>query len=660
MQQPFYIGGSGARHLGSRDVSTSSFQSIDQLKSSLGQSFNLANHASLEFFTRNGGKLDTLQDVRKHGEAVELRLDQSGSVREPPGPRDLSVFGNYYELYPDPIGNYHGLFARYGPVIKTGHVFTKNTSEPSHPLFYMTQQDALFTCDSDSPAFAKAHKFVPPALSPRAVARHTPLIQDAARSIFPVLDQVAGSHQAFHVYQFMFKLAGQVIWRVVVNQDLRHFDSLDTRPARTIQVLGEWLHLMKKLSLRPRWYGKLPLGDAAHLRAAKNELWASVDEAVDECTTQGGAALPLSDPAASLQASCMADFLSHARDDKGEGLTRDLLISNVVILLGAGFTTSSSLLSWCIYSLVQYPGSQERLLQEMIDHGADGERKWTFDQVHALKFLDSFVKEVQRMHNPSFQTARNARADAVLPGGYFVPKGSIVIPCFPSLHKNPLYWDNPLRFEPDRWAVDGMAARMNRKGLYTPFAAGKRGCVGMNLALMEVKTVLVELVYRYHFENATEEPVVYDPEFLLAVHGKADHPGGVDVLKDSAGTDATESFDYAGHPKSAFQSMVKFCIGRLEGSSEDVTEIPQEPPALNKSAAVAGKPVSGSKTRLLMPLLLVGGGASLPLLTKFAKEISSNLPSINLALSSLEPGSSGSSLFLLGLAVGLGPLLAGF
>ncbi|KAM3448610.1 hypothetical protein MY3296_007643 [Beauveria thailandica] len=492
---------------------------------------------ALEFFTRNGGKLDTLQDVRKHGEAVELRLDQSGSVREPPGPRGLPVFGNYYELYPDPIGNYDRLFARYGPVIKTvsmgttiyqtndpdisrfvlreGHVFTKNTSDPSHPLFYMTQQDALFTCDSDSPAFAKAHKFVPPALSPRAVAHHTPLIQDAARSIFPVLDQVADSHQAFHVYQFMFKLAGQVIWRVVVNQDLRHFDSLDTKPARTIQVLGEWLHLMKKLSLRPQWYGKLPFGDPAHLRAAKNELWASVEKAVDECTTQGGAALPLSDPAASLQASCMADFLSRARDDKGEGLTRDLLISNVVILLGAGFTTSASLLSWCIYSLVQYPGSQERLLQEMIDHGADGERKWTFDQVHALRFLDSFVKEVQRMHNPSFQTARNARADTVLPGGYFVPKGSIVIPCFPSLHKNPLYWDNPLRFEPDRWAVDGMAARMNRKGLYTPFAAGKRGCVGMNLALMEVKTVLVELVYRYHFENATEEPVVYDPEFLV-------------------------------------------------------------------------------------------------------------------------------------------------
>jgi cytochrome-b5 reductase len=140
----------------------------------------------------------------------------------------------------------------------------------------------------------------------------------------------------------------------------------------------------------------------------------------------------------------------------------------------------------------------------------------------------------------------------------------------------------------------------------------------------------------------------------------ADHPGGVDVLKDSAGTDATESFDYAGHPKSAFQSMVKFCIGRLEGSHEDLTEEPEESPALKTSAALAGKPSSDNKTRLLLPLLLVGGGASLPLLTKLAKEIFSNLPSTKLLLPSLEPGSSGSSTFLLGLAVGLGPLLAGF
>ncbi|ERF73413.1 hypothetical protein EPUS_08556 [Endocarpon pusillum Z07020] len=53
-------------------------------------------------------------------------------------------------------------------VLREGDMFTKITSEPAHPLFYMSDQSALFTCDTDSPAFSVSHKFVPPAMSPRA------------------------------------------------------------------------------------------------------------------------------------------------------------------------------------------------------------------------------------------------------------------------------------------------------------------------------------------------------------------------------------------------------------------------------------------------------------------------------------------------------------
>ncbi|KAL2139492.1 hypothetical protein VTI28DRAFT_5104 [Corynascus sepedonium] len=533
----FFIGHSASEH--GQDIDLSGFSSFQQLKSTLGQAFSFADPSSLLLHSNQSGELKNLEAVKSCKEPVELRVVQNAgsSIRVPPGPRELPVVGNHYEIYPDPLGNYDRLFARYGPIVKTvnmgtttyqtndpeiaryvlreGDLFTKTTSQQTHPLYYMQEQSALFTCDSDSPAFSVAHKFVPPALSPRAVAHHTPLIQKAARSIFPVLDLLADEDKAFNVYQYMFKLAGMVIWAVVVNEDLEHFKAVDTKPAKTIQVLGEWLHLMKKTSMRPKWYGSLPFGDPAHLRAAQRELWADVEKSIDNCTRKNDGPLPLSDPAASLRASCMADFLARARDKNGEGLPRDMLISNVVILLGAGFTTSASLLSWCIYSLVRYPGMQDQLLQEIIDNGADGKHDWTYDEVHTMPFLDRFVKEVQRLHNPSFQTARNARRDVVLPGGYLIPKGSIVIPCFPSLHKNPAHWENPLRFDPERWNEEGLAGRLARKGLYTPFAAGRRGCVGFNLALMEVKMVLVELVYRYAFEDASPETVVYDPEFLV-------------------------------------------------------------------------------------------------------------------------------------------------
>jgi cytochrome P450 len=445
--------------------------------------------------------------------------------------------GNLYEVYPDALGNYDRLFARFGPVIKTvnmgttiyhtndpeiarhvlreDELFTKTTSDPSHPLHYMSEQDMLFTCDSDSPAFKPSHKFIPPALSPRAIAHYTPKIQQAARTIFNVFDELAESDKAFNVYQFMFKLASQIIWRVVADQDLHHFDKLQTPPALPLRLFGQYLSLMKKSSLRPQWFKHLPFGEPARLRVVRQQMFDNCEEALNASIDKDGPKLSLSDPTATQQASCVADYLYRVRDAKGEGLSYDLLLGNVVVTLGAGFTTSSSLLSWAIYALVRYPGNQERLLEEIVQHGGDGSKSWTYQEIHAMPFLDCFIKEVLRLHSPSFQTARNAKRDVILPGGYLIPKGSIIIPCFPSLHKNPKHWDNPLRFDPERWMEDGLAARMTKQGSYTPFAAGGRGCVGFNLALLQVKMVVVELVYRYLLEDSSAEPVVYDPEFLV-------------------------------------------------------------------------------------------------------------------------------------------------
>lgn len=474
--------------------------------------------------------------MQETNDEIELRATQYERIREPAGPRSLPFVGNRYELYPDVLGNYDRLFSLYGPVIKTvnmgttiyhtndpeisRHVlredklFTKTTSEPSHPLHYMAEQDALFTCDSASPAFAPSHKFVPPTMSPRAIAHFMPLIQDAIQSSFTVFNELAESDLAVNVYQYMFKLASQIIWRVVLNQDLNHFETPNTPPSLPIRLFGQYLSLMKKSSLQPQWFKHLPFGNPAKLRIVRQQLFDTCENAMSASIDKDGPPLSLSDPTALQSANCIADFLYRARDQNGEGLPYDLVLGNMVVTAGAGFTTSSSLLSWAIYALVRYPGNQERLLEEIVSNRGKTDKRWTYDEIHSMKFLDCFVKEVLRLHSPSFQTARNAKQDVILPGGYLIPKGSIVIPCFPSIQKNPAHWENPLRFDPDRWK-EGLAAQMTRQGSYSPFAAGGRGCVGFNLALTQVKLVLVELVYRYEFEDSSPEAVVYDPEFLV-------------------------------------------------------------------------------------------------------------------------------------------------
>ncbi|GFF32891.1 cytochrome P450 [Aspergillus udagawae] len=140
-------------------------------------------------------------------------------------------------------------------------------------------------------------------------------------------------------------------------------------------------------------------------------------------------------------------------------------------------------------------------------------QEWSYDEIQAMLVLDAFVKEAQRMHSPSFQPARNVKKDVVLPCGWALPQGSILIPSIPHLHRHAAYRDNADRFDADRWVTEGV--RNRHRSMYVPFAAGARGCIGFNVALQEVKVALAELVYRYEFVNGTDEAIEYDPDFIV-------------------------------------------------------------------------------------------------------------------------------------------------
>jgi cytochrome P450 len=210
---------------------------------------------------------------------------------------------------------------------------------------------------------------------------------------------------------------------------------------------------------------------------------------------------------------CRLDYAVRATDSKGEKLPKTSLMEALVVATGAGFTTTSSLLSWLIYGLVTYPGMQERLLQELIDNDIDENTVFTSDVTDKLSFLDKYIKETQRRHNPSFQPGRTAKTDLILPGGYKIPKDAVVIPAIHHIHNNAALWDNPASFDPDRWDTERVKNR--HKAAYIPFATGQRMCIGFNFALQEVKIFLPKLVYRYKFCQEEAGAVEYDKMFQL-------------------------------------------------------------------------------------------------------------------------------------------------
>ncbi|KAB8217542.1 cytochrome P450 [Aspergillus novoparasiticus] len=525
----FYL--SGEPSSTAREIELESTLDYDGLRHLIAAHFAIVEPNGIGFQSQDA-ILSDVAEVLANEDPISITIDGK-SVREIPGPKGLPIVGNFFEIYPDHLGNHQRLFEQYGPIIKTTNMgrtvyqtndpqlssiifsetdfFTKkiNAAHPLHAI--KNQQAGVFLGDTDTPEWRAAHKFLPPALGPKAVRHYAPTMQQTVEDAFKVFDHFDENGEAWNVYQYMLKLGSQAVGKLVLGIDFNHFSSPDAPPHELIQIIAESLSLNKKVTARGDWYAKLPFGDPQRLRNIRYRIFDIVNQSIQNASRNGVEDLPLQD--AALKASNMIDYAVRATDNKGEKLPKTSLIQSLVVATGAGFTTTSSLLSWLIYSLVTYPGVQDRLLQELIDNDITEDTQITADLTDRLTFMDKLIKETQRRHNPSYQPARTAKVDMILPGGYKLPGESVVVGALHHLHNNPEVWSNPARFDPDRWDTEEVKNR--HKAAYIPFATGPRMCIGFNFALQEVKVFLPKLVYRYKFMKENDGPIEYDPMFQL-------------------------------------------------------------------------------------------------------------------------------------------------
>ncbi|KAH6867381.1 monooxygenase [Thelonectria olida] len=524
----FYLLGEAAST--AREIEIPQSSDLEELQNIVASHFAIVKPKGVGFIY-NDRRLTAVSDILDKDEPVAVSID-GNAVREVPGPTGIPYFGNYLEIYPDHLGNHQRLFEKYGPLFVTNnmgsqiyqtndpelsqvffaedHYFTKHIV-PGHPLYPIKSQEAgVFLGDTDTEQWRQAHKFLPPALGPKAVRHYAPTMQKTVEQAFKVFDELDEKGEAWNVYQYMLKLGSQAVGKLVLGMDFAHFTEVDAPLHEMVLKIAENLELNKRVSTMGAWYANMPFGDPKKLRQTKSRIEEMMMDSIAKAS-RGQDDLELQD--AALKADNVVDYFLRATDNKGNKLPPSQFAPALLVATGAGFTTTSSLLSWLIYSLVQYPGNQERLLQELIDSDWDEDTQVTADITNKLSFLDKFIKETQRRHNPSYQPGRTAKVDMILPGGYRLPKGSVVIPALHHIHNNKGVWENPGRFDPDRWDTEQVKNRP--AGSYVPFAAGPRMCVGFNFALQEIKVFLPKLVYRYKFSLAQDGPIEYDPYFQL-------------------------------------------------------------------------------------------------------------------------------------------------
>ncbi|XP_024943018.1 uncharacterized protein LOC107269765 [Cephus cinctus] len=194
----------------------------------------------------------------------------------------------------------------------------------------------------------------------------------------------------------------------------------------------------------------------------------------------------------------------------------------------AGFETSSSTATHCLYELVCNPDIQDKLREEiqtvLRKHGG-----LTYDGINEMKYLDKVVSETLRKYPSVPVLNRVCTKDFSLPDiNLRVKKDIHIVISVLGLHHDPDYYPEPEKFDPERFSKENVSAR--HPCVYLPFGEGPRVCIGMRFGLLQTKVALVSVLSKFRCLAAPTTPkkLKFDIGNILLLPEK-----GVEIIVES-------------------------------------------------------------------------------------------------------------------------------
>jgi cytochrome P450 len=203
----------------------------------------------------------------------------------------------------------------------------------------------------------------------------------------------------------------------------------------------------------------------------------------------------------------LLDRLIASRDEEGGGgMSAQEIRDQVLTIFVAGHETTALALMWTWYLLSMHPEHEARMCAEL-DRVLDGrEPEWR--DVPLLTYTRMIVQESMRLYPPAHTMAFREAQEADVLCGMSVPRGSIVTIIPWLIHRHRSLWENPDRFEPERFLPEAMARR--DRLAYIPFGFGPRICIGASFAMTEAVLCLATLAQRFRLrvaQGSRVEPV---------------------------------------------------------------------------------------------------------------------------------------------------------
>ncbi|XP_058808639.1 cytochrome P450 4c3-like [Phymastichus coffea] len=180
----------------------------------------------------------------------------------------------------------------------------------------------------------------------------------------------------------------------------------------------------------------------------------------------------------------------------------------------ASHDTTGIAISYALFCLANSPEAQEKAYSEISEVVGSSHETPTKQQLARLKYLERAIKESLRIFPSAPFISRELTHDVEI-DGIVVPRGIEVQMLILQMHWDPEIWNDPAKFDPDRFLPENSAGRHAYS--YIPFSAGPRNCIGQKFAMLLMKIALVYILREWivHTDISIED-LPLTTQFVLA------------------------------------------------------------------------------------------------------------------------------------------------
>lgn len=396
------------------------------------------------------GMLDYVNDLREQlGDLFEIQV----------GPRKLVVV-----IHPDHVRH-----------VTLGNSQNYEKLETYDPVRKYVVGNGIVT--STGELWKRQRRLMAPFYTPRAVQEFADIFLRDTMALTERWDRLAADQTVVEMFDEMALITASIVLKAIFSTESSE-DILAIK--HDVETMIDYAGKQMNPFRLPDW---MPTAENINFRKAQERIHTYIDRVID-------ARLEIAE--ADYPNDLLSKLITAEDSESGERMSRDLLRDEALTNFFAGYETSARAMSYAWYALAQNPEVKAKLHEEL--DREMGTEIPTLETLKRLPYTLRTIKETLRLYPPAPMYAKDVIDDDMM-DGYCIDRGSVIL-LFPYYtHRHPDFWDDPLRFEPNRHAPD--VEKERHPQAYHPFASGQRVCLGNHFSLLETHIMLAILAQRF-------------------------------------------------------------------------------------------------------------------------------------------------------------------